>query len=175
MKRSAGEEIRGRGGVISDFVNSSFGTGVVRSLFKYYFGIHNASTCEVEEFAKLPKWGKCEEIGYAIKSHSKKGIGTAPVATALIGAFVITEDDSVFEFINILKSGMAEGKGSAPIIALRDYLTQSNNNGTGHRRSGMDDIKYTQSAFRAYLNGNIAKRLYKSDNMIYRPTMEMFM
>lgn len=176
MKRTAAEEIKGRGGSISDFVSTSFGTGVVRSLYKFYFGIRNATTSEVEEFVKLPRWKKCESICYAIKSHSKKGISTAMVTTALIGAFIITDNETaVLKFIEILKSGMAEGKGSAPVIALRDYLTMVNNtHSASTRRREIDDIRFVQSAFRAYLNGNVAKRLYKSSDIIYKPTIEMF-
>ena len=173
QKRSAAEEIRGRGGDVSNFVNTSFGTGVARHIYKYYLGIWNATSSEVEDLIKMPKWEKCEQIGMAIKSHSKRGISTSIVATALIGAYIITENESVFKFIDILKSGMADGKNSAPVIALRDYLTSTRTIDNG--RKGINDLTYTQAAFRAYINGNVAKRLYRCNGIIYKPTLEMFM
>ena len=172
LKRTAGEEIRSRGGEVSDFVFSNYGTGIVRAVYRFFLGISNATPSEIEDFVNLPRWKDCEKVAKALQG-APKGVNTSKVAAALIGAYLITNNNEIYDFIKVLSTGIAETSRCASVIALRDYLMSSSNNGTGKRRDATQDIKYTQGAFRAYINGNKAKRLYKTE-MLYKPTMETF-
>ena len=96
--------------------------------------------------------------------------------------YIITENESVFKFIDILKSGMADGKNSAPVIALRDYLTSTRTIDNG--RKGINDLTYTQAAstcawnvWAATLSLVMMHSLcpLRCNGIIYKPTLEMFM
>lgn len=169
MKRNAIEALHGRNAVIPDVYDSRYGMGFVRQMSLLYLAIYNPTESELENLSNSKGLQKASAIFRMFDTH-KKGFRAALVA-GIAGAYMVTEDDRIFEFCETLITGISKDPCGACIIALRDWLMTEYTKGS---RRDNPDATYAQGAIRAYLNGNVAKRLYKRDALIYTPRYEDF-
>lgn len=169
MKRNAVEALHGRGAVIPDIYDSRQGMSFVYQMSVLYLGIADPTEAELEYLSQSNGLNKVSEIFRMFDFH-KRGI-RIPVAAGIAGAYLVTEDDRIFEICETLMTGIPKTSNGGCIIALRDWLMTEPSRGA---RPNNVDARYTQGAVRAYLNGNIAKRLYKLDHLIYKPSYTEF-
>jgi hypothetical protein len=173
-KRSAIEELRGRGESLPNGFSDNFSIACLRDISFTYLMIKNASSDECYELASLPGIQKALPIMKSLK-NAPKGIKVAPIASAIIGAYIVTKNEKCIEFAERLADGDIKSVDQVVISKTREKLilgigAHSNLQGNTSKTRRL----ITQTGLRYYLEGRSPKNFVVSDKMIYEPTEEMF-
>jgi hypothetical protein len=173
-KRSAIEELRGRGESLPDGFSDNFAIACLRDIFFTYLMMKNASSDECYELASLPGIQKALPIMKSLK-NAPKGIKVAPIASAIIGAYIVTKNEKCIEFAGRLADGDIKSVDQVVISKTREKLILSIGNPTGaYGNLSKKRRLITQTGLRYYLEGKTPKNFVVSEKMIYEPTEEMF-
>lgn len=174
LKRKKLEEIKIIDGNINEAFQTDKGMAFLNAMHLIYLGIKKPSSSESIELSNAPGIIKCQELVLPMINTSIKGMSRAKLIAGIAGAYLITEDNRLYHFVEVLMSGISTGKMDAPAIAARDRIMGQVVGGvsSGSVKKPSEAL-LIQSAIRSYLNGSVAKRIYTVDELIYKPTEEM--